>query len=163
MDKLTKSSHVKQRKKKGELLPKICQEQCKLTDDICVLKPYLLVLTLAASKFARVTVIWASPRFGHPHSQTLVIWAYPVTLTLTRTKVAKVIWEGDAHITSQGLWEWGCLAWEKALREIAWVKHVLGRFWTMNCFEWITVCVMDSHWNRLSFDLSNYVDLWVDQ
>ena len=29
-------------------------------------------------------MIWASPRFGHPHSQNLVIWASPVTLTLTQ-------------------------------------------------------------------------------
>ena len=50
-------------------MPKICPEQCKLKDDIFVLKPYLLVLTLSASEFARVTVIWASLRFGHPHSQ----------------------------------------------------------------------------------------------
>ena len=34
-----------------------------------------------------IKVIWASPRFGHPHSQTLVIWAPPVTLT----QIAKVI------------------------------------------------------------------------
>ena len=38
----------------------------------------------------------------------LVIWASPVTLTLTLTQIAKVIWEGgDAHITI-GFWEWGC-------------------------------------------------------
>ena len=33
---------------------------------------------------------------GIPIPKTLVIWASPVTLTL----IAKVIWEGDAHITS---------------------------------------------------------------
>ena len=44
-----------------------------------------------------VTVIWAFPRFGHPDSQTSVIWASPVTLTLTW--IAKIISEGDAHIT----------------------------------------------------------------
>ena len=41
--------------------------------------------------------------YGHPRalaipiSKTLVIWTFPVTLTLTQ--IAKVIWEGDAHIT----------------------------------------------------------------
>ena len=34
---------------------------------------------------AGVTVIWASSRFGHPHSQK----ASPVTLTLTLTQIAK--------------------------------------------------------------------------
>ena len=34
---------------------------------------------------------------GIPISKTLVIWASPVTLTITQ--IAKVIWEGDAHIT----------------------------------------------------------------
>ena len=46
-----------------------------------------------------VTVIWASPRFRHPHSQTLVIWASPVTLTLSLTQIGKVIWEENTHIT----------------------------------------------------------------
>ena len=44
-----------------------------------------------------VTVIWASPRFGYLHSQTLVIWVSPVALTLTQ--IAKVISEGDVLIT----------------------------------------------------------------
>ena len=39
-----------------------------------------------------IPAIWASP-FPKP----LVIWASPVTLTLTQ--IAKVTWEGDAHIT----------------------------------------------------------------
>ena len=52
-----------------------------------------------------VTVIWASPRFGYPHSQTLVIWISPVALTLTLTQIAKVISEGDVLITRVlGLW-----------------------------------------------------------
>ena len=40
--------------------------------------------------------------YGHPHSPwsiTLMMWASPVTLTLTPTQVAKVIWKGDAHIS----------------------------------------------------------------
>ena len=43
--------------------------------------------------------------YGHPRAlgisipKTLVIWASPVTLTLTLTQIAKVIREGDAHIT----------------------------------------------------------------
>ena len=42
--------------------------------------------------------VWPSPRFVHPHSQlTLSDMGIPVTLTLTQ--IAKVIWEGDAHIT----------------------------------------------------------------
>ena len=48
-----------------------------------------------------VRVIWASPRFGHPHSKTvngrLVIWTSPLTLTLTQ--IAKVVWEWDALMT----------------------------------------------------------------
>ena len=36
---------------------------------------------------------------GIPIPKTLVIWASPVTLTLTLTQVAKVIWKGDARIT----------------------------------------------------------------
>ena len=44
-----------------------------------------------------VTVIWASRVLGIPIPKTLVIWASPVTLTLTQ--IAKVIWEVDAHIT----------------------------------------------------------------
>ena len=31
--------------------------------------------------------------------KALVIWASPATLTLTLTQIAKVIWEGDTHIT----------------------------------------------------------------
>ena len=38
-----------------------------------------------------VTLIWTSPRFGHPHSQR------PRDVTLTLIQLAKVIWEGDAH------------------------------------------------------------------
>ena len=34
---------------------------------------------------------------GSPIPKNLVIWVSPVTLTLTQ--IAKVIWEGDAHIT----------------------------------------------------------------
>ena len=48
---------------------------------------------------------YGHPRvLGIPIPKTLVIWASPVTLTLTQ--IARVIWEGDAHIT--GFWEWGC-------------------------------------------------------
>ena len=36
---------------------------------------------------------------GTPVPKTLLIWASPVTLTLTVTQIAKVIWEGDTHIT----------------------------------------------------------------
>ena len=38
---------------------------------------------------------------GTPVPKTLLIWASPVTLTLTLTQIAKVIiiWEGDTHIT----------------------------------------------------------------
>ena len=44
-----------------------------------------------------VTVIWAFPRFGHPHSQNPSDMESPVTLTLTQ--ITKVIREEDAHIT----------------------------------------------------------------
>ena len=44
-----------------------------------------------------VTVIWASPRFRYPHSQTLVIWVSPVALTLTQ--IAKVISEVTGRVT----------------------------------------------------------------
>ena len=47
-----------------------------------------------------VTVIWASPRFGHHHSQTQVILASPVTLTLTQITKGMAI--------SLGFWEWRC-------------------------------------------------------
>ena len=41
---------------------------------------------------------YGHPRvLGIPIPKTLVIWASPVTLTLTQ--IAKVIWEGDVHIT----------------------------------------------------------------
>ena len=40
-------------------------------------------------------MIWVSP-----FPKTLVIWVSPVTLTLTQ--IAKVISEGDAHITETG-------------------------------------------------------------
>ena len=50
---------------------------------------------------AKVTVLqW----YGHPHflgipiPETLVIWTSPVTLTLSLTQTAKVIWEGNTHI-----------------------------------------------------------------
>ena len=36
---------------------------------------------------------------GIPIPKTPVIWASPVTLILILTQIAKVIWEGDAHIT----------------------------------------------------------------
>ena len=36
---------------------------------------------------------------GIPIPKTPVIWASPVTLILIITQIAKVIWEGDAHIT----------------------------------------------------------------
>ena len=45
---------------------------------------------------------YGHPRvLGIPIPKTLVIWAFPVTLilTLTQTQIAKVIWEGDVHIT----------------------------------------------------------------
>ena len=46
-------------------------------------------------------MVWAFPRFEHPHFQTLVIWASPVTITVTVTLIwiVKVIWEEDALIT----------------------------------------------------------------
>ena len=51
-----------------------------------------LILNNLANTFnSGATVIWGSPRYGHPHSQTLVILASPVTLTLTLIKIAKVI------------------------------------------------------------------------
>ena len=40
---------------------------------------------------------------GIPIPKTLVIWASPVTLTI----IAKIRWDGDAHI-SLWFWEWGC-------------------------------------------------------
>ena len=63
-------------------------------------------------RFSKVPVLqW----YGHPRvlgipilfsvlpgfrgSQTLVIWASPVTLTLSLTQIGKVIWEENAHIT----------------------------------------------------------------
>ena len=36
---------------------------------------YLLVILTRKVKGSAVTVIWASPRFGHPLLKTLVIWA----------------------------------------------------------------------------------------
>ena len=44
-----------------------------------------------------VTLIWTSPRFGHPHSQR------PRDVTLTLIQLAKVIWKGDAHAYHLGL------------------------------------------------------------
>ena len=49
-------------------------------------------------------IVWAAVTvicIGIPIHKTQVIWASPVTLTLTLTltQFAKVIWEGDAHIT----------------------------------------------------------------
>ena len=41
-----------------------------------------------------IPAFWTSP-FPKPS----VIWASPVTLTLTLTQIAKVTWEGDAHMT----------------------------------------------------------------
>ena len=43
------------------------------------------------SPIAGVTVIWGFPRFGHPHSQILMIYSSPVVLTLTLTQITKVI------------------------------------------------------------------------
>ena len=43
-----------------------------------------------------VTVIWASPRFGHPHPKTLVMWLSQLTLI----QIATVVWEGDACIAT---------------------------------------------------------------
>ena len=45
-----------------------------------------------------VTVIWASPHFGHPIHKTLVIRASPVTLTQIATGMPIQL----------GFWEWGC-------------------------------------------------------
>ena len=63
-----------------------------------------LMLTSASSKLEKIFLeISLSQWYGHlrvlgiPISKTLVIWASPVTLTITQ--IAKVIWEGDAHIT----------------------------------------------------------------
>ena len=36
---------------------------------------------------------------GIPTPETLVIWASPVTQILSLTQIAKVIWEGDDHIS----------------------------------------------------------------
>ena len=47
--------------------------------------------------YVAVTVIWVSLRFGHPHSQTLVIWASPLTLTLTLTQIANMKRECPYH------------------------------------------------------------------
>ena len=51
--------------------------------------------------YVAVTVIWASLRFGHPHSQTLVIWASPFTLTLTLTQITNM--KRECHITVTSL------------------------------------------------------------
>ena len=40
---------------------------------------------------------------GIPIPKTLVIWASPLTLTLTLTQIAKVIWKGNAHIAVTSL------------------------------------------------------------
>ena len=65
---------------------------------------YLLVSkTLFSSSLSLLPIFPLSQWLGHPRvlgiplSKTLVIWASPVTLTLIH--IAKVIWEGDAHIT----------------------------------------------------------------
>ena len=67
---------------------------------------------LAHPRYSKVPVLqW----YGHPRvlgipilfsvlpgfrgSQTLVIWASPVTLTLSLTQIGKVIWEENTHIT----------------------------------------------------------------
>ena len=58
---------------------------------------FRLSTTPLRHKEASVTETHAFPRFGHPLPKSLVIWASPVTLTLTQT--AKVLLEEDAHIT----------------------------------------------------------------
>ena len=52
---------------------------------------------------------YGHPRvLGIPIPKTLVILVSPVTLTLTLTQIAKVMWEGDAHITMRMLKTRGC-------------------------------------------------------
>ena len=43
-----------------------------------------------------VTVIWASPLFGHLHPKTLVMWLSQLTLI----QITTVVWEGDACIAT---------------------------------------------------------------
>ena len=47
------------------------------------------------SPTAGVTVIWAFPRFGHPHSQNPNDIFIPCS---PNPNLTKVIWEGDSHI-----------------------------------------------------------------
>ena len=50
-----------------------------------------------------VTVIWASPRFGIPIPQTLMIWESPSHITFVRVGLGL-----QGMNISLGFWEWGC-------------------------------------------------------
>ena len=66
---------------------------------------YLLLILTRKVKGSAVTVIWASPRFGHPLPKTLVIWAsHPNSNRLKSLRyyekgmpISLVFWEGDAQ------------------------------------------------------------------
>ena len=83
--------------------------------------------------------------YGHPRvlgisiPKTLVIWVSPVTLTLTQ--IAKVIWEGDAHITRVlGI---GIPTLSRIYRGNGYklsARRFLGSFWwTSLSYDWLMV------------------------
>ena len=61
-------------------------------------RPISLIVSKVANARHRCHSDMGIPRFGHPIPKTLVIWASPVTLTLTQIAKGMAI--------SQGVWEW---------------------------------------------------------
>ena len=61
--------------------------------------------TTATQEKAAELLLSMSQWYGHPYvlgvpiPKTLLIWASPGNLTRTLTQIARVIWEGDAHVT----------------------------------------------------------------
>ena len=71
----------------------------------CLLSSARILKTGSLSRGPCVSKVPLSQWYGHPRflsipiPETLLIWTSPVTLTLTLTQIAKVIWEGNTHIT----------------------------------------------------------------
>ena len=82
--------------KKGDRSQKNYQSRITLTFREYISMPHCMPFNtfMAFLLASGVTVIWPSPRFGHPIPKTLVMWVFPLTLT----QIAKVVWEGDAFI-----------------------------------------------------------------
>ena len=108
-----------------------------------------------------VTVIGASPRFGHPIPKTLVIWVAPSHITLAICVMVRLA--GDAYITRVLGMEWACPYYSNSSSDHSLPPTPLllcvGRFALFECF-WLKSCY-PVPWSHL-YGVLTLMSIWYD-